>query len=68
MIPRLKLQLSYIVNRIHLMELGMGAYLFFVGCYDLAFGKNHYFVYLFAQAVTFFIVGFGYVGTFVPPS
>ncbi|CAA2962212.1 glucomannan 4-beta-mannosyltransferase 9-like [Olea europaea var. sylvestris] len=55
-------------ERIHLMELGMGAYLFFVGCYDLAFGKNHYFVYLFAQAVTFFIVGFGYVGTFVPPS
>ncbi|KAL2509247.1 Glucomannan 4-beta-mannosyltransferase 9 [Forsythia ovata] len=55
-------------ERIHLLELGTGAYLFFCGCYDLAFGKNHYFVYLFIQAVTFFIMGFGYVGTFVPHS
>ncbi|CAI9762117.1 unnamed protein product [Fraxinus pennsylvanica] len=61
--PRFK-----IGERIHLMELGTGAYLFFCGCYDLAFGKNHYFVYRFVQAVTFFIMGFGYVGTFVPHS
>lgn len=52
--------------RIHLLEVGVGAYLFFCGCYDLAFGKNHYFFYLFAQAIAFFIMGSGYVGTFVP--
>ncbi|KAJ4845941.1 Glucomannan 4-beta-mannosyltransferase 9 [Turnera subulata] len=55
-------------ERLHLLELATGAYLFFVGCYDLAFGKNHFFLYLYMQAVAFFIVGFGYVGTFVPHS
>ncbi|XP_010940677.1 glucomannan 4-beta-mannosyltransferase 9 [Elaeis guineensis] len=55
-------------DRLHLLELGVGAYLFFCGCYDVAFGKNHYFIYLFLQAIAFFIVGFGYVGTFVSHS
>lgn len=55
-------------DRLHVMELGIGAYLFFCGCYDLAFGKNHYFLYLFFQATAFFVVGFGYVGTFVQGS
>ncbi|XP_072969477.1 glucomannan 4-beta-mannosyltransferase 9 [Typha angustifolia] len=53
-------------ERLHLLELAVGAYLFFCGCYDVALGKNHYFIYLFLQAIAFFIVGFGYVGTFVP--
>ncbi|CAI9783123.1 unnamed protein product [Fraxinus pennsylvanica] len=57
-----------IAERLHLLELGAGAYLFFCGCYDMAFGKNHYFIYLFAQAIAFFIAGFGYIGTFVPQS
>eukprot|EP00257_Ricinus_communis_P027379 XP_025014793.1 glucomannan 4-beta-mannosyltransferase 9 [Ricinus communis] len=55
-------------DRLHLLELGTGAYLFFCGCYDVAFGKNHYFLYLFVQAIAFFIMGFGYIGTFVPNS
>ncbi|WOK97298.1 glucomannan 4-beta-mannosyltransferase 9 isoform X1 [Canna indica] len=55
-------------DRLHMLELGMGAYLFFCGCYDMAFGKNHYFIYLFLQAFAFFIVGFGYIGTFVSGS
>ncbi|KAF8042537.1 hypothetical protein BT93_A1001 [Corymbia citriodora subsp. variegata] len=55
-------------DRLHVLELGVGAYLFFCGCYDIAFGKNHYFFYLFAQAIAFFIMGFGYIGTFVPNS
>ncbi|KAF6150375.1 hypothetical protein GIB67_034074 [Kingdonia uniflora] len=53
-------------DRLHLLELGVGAYLFFCACYDVAFGKNHYFIYLYLQAIAFFISGFGYVGTFVP--
>ncbi|RWW16439.1 hypothetical protein BHE74_00006085 [Ensete ventricosum] len=48
------------------LKLLTGAYLVFCGCYDLAFGKNYYYLYLFFQALAFFIVGFGYVGTFVP--
>ncbi|PIA54792.1 hypothetical protein AQUCO_00900991v1 [Aquilegia coerulea] len=55
-------------ERLHLLELGFGAYLFFCACYDFAFGKNHYFIYLYLQAIAFFIAGFGYVGTFVPNS
>ncbi|XP_042382853.1 probable glucomannan 4-beta-mannosyltransferase 9 [Zingiber officinale] len=59
--PRLR-----IGDRLHLMELCTGIYLFFCGCYDLANGKNHYYIYLYLQAIAFIIVGFGYVGTFVP--
>uniref|UniRef100_A0A1D1YU94 glucomannan 4-beta-mannosyltransferase n=1 Tax=Anthurium amnicola TaxID=1678845 RepID=A0A1D1YU94_9ARAE len=55
-------------DRLHLVELGVGAFLFFCSCYDFAFGKNNYFIYLFLQAVAFFVMGFGYVGTFVPNS
>ncbi|KAK6942674.1 Glycosyltransferase 2-like [Dillenia turbinata] len=55
-------------ERLHVLELGVGAYLFFVGCYDLIFGSSHFFFFLFLQALAFFIVGFGYIGTFVPNS
>ncbi|GAV61682.1 Glyco_tranf_2_3 domain-containing protein [Cephalotus follicularis] len=55
-------------ERLHLLELGVGSFLFFCGCYDVAFGKNHYFIYLYVQAIAFFIMGFGYVGTFVSHS
>lgn len=61
--------LNYInVIRVHLLELGVGCYLFFCGCYDVLFGKNHYFIFLYIQAIAFFIMAFGYVGTFVPNS
>ncbi|KAF5733701.1 Nucleotide-diphospho-sugar transferases superfamily protein [Tripterygium wilfordii] len=53
-------------ERLHLLELAAGAYLFFCGCYDLAFGNNRYFIFLFLQSMAFFIAGVGYVGTFVP--
>ncbi|GMH11237.1 hypothetical protein Nepgr_013078 [Nepenthes gracilis] len=59
--PRIK-----IGERFHVVEIGVGAYLFLCGCYDLAFGKNRYFLYLFLQSIAFFIAGFGYVGTHVP--
>ncbi|XP_013621874.1 PREDICTED: glucomannan 4-beta-mannosyltransferase 9-like isoform X2 [Brassica oleracea var. oleracea] len=55
-------------DRIHVLELGVGMYLFFVGCYDVFFGKNHYYLYLFAQAIAFFIAGLGQIGTIVPNS
>ncbi|KAK7859996.1 glucomannan 4-beta-mannosyltransferase 9 [Quercus suber] len=55
-------------ERLHLLELAVGAFLLYVGWYDVFFGKNHFFIFLFIQAAAFFIVGFGYVGTFVPNS
>lgn len=61
--PRLK-----IADRLHLLELGVGAYLFFCGTYDVFFGKNQFFIFLFLQAIAFCIVGFGYVGTVVSSS
>ncbi|CAM8973389.1 unnamed protein product [Rhodiola kirilowii] len=61
--PRFK-----IGERLHMLELGVGLYLFFCGCYDIAFGKNHFFLYLFVQSLAFFIMGFGYIGTFIPNS
>ncbi|XP_023773087.1 glucomannan 4-beta-mannosyltransferase 9 [Lactuca sativa] len=53
---------------VYVLEIFVGVYLFLCGCYDLSFGKNHYFIYLFLQAMAFFIVGFGYIGVFVPNS
>ncbi|XP_009364844.2 glucomannan 4-beta-mannosyltransferase 2 [Pyrus x bretschneideri] len=55
-------------NRLHLLELGFGVFLFICGCYDFVHGKNNYFVYLFLQTITFLICGFGYVGTIIPSS
>ncbi|KAE8701520.1 putative mannan synthase 9 [Hibiscus syriacus] len=52
-------------ERVHLLELGIGAYLFLCGCYDLAFGKNGYFIFLFLQSIAFFLAAAGYVGTIV---
>jgi len=55
-------------DRIHLLELGVAFYLFFCGCYDVMFGKNHFFIFLFIQSFAFLIMAFGYVGTIVPNS
>lgn len=61
--PRFK-----IGDRIHLLELGFAAFLFFCGCYDFMYGMHNYFIYLFLQTISFTITGFGYVGTIVPSS
>lgn len=54
--------------RLHVLELGVAAYLFFCGCYDVTLGNNHYYIFLFLQSIAFFVVGVGYIGTFVPLS
>lgn len=51
----------------HILELWTGGFLMFCAVYDFYFqGKNHFYVYLFLQSCAFLIMGFGYVGTFVP--
>ncbi|KAI3987225.1 hypothetical protein MKX01_031709 [Papaver californicum] len=53
-------------ERIHLLELAMGVFLFYTAIYDFINGHDHFYLYLFFQAGAFFVMGFGYVGTFVP--
>ncbi|CAL9047750.1 glucomannan 4-beta-mannosyltransferase 1-like isoform X2 [Musa acuminata AAA Group] len=54
-----------IVERIHLMEVLMGLFLLYCTIYDIMFGRDLFYVYLFAQSMAFFVVGFGYVGVYV---
>ncbi|KAL6629009.1 hypothetical protein ACP70R_028774 [Stipagrostis hirtigluma subsp. patula] len=63
-----KRQFMRIWERLHITELGVAAFLFSCGWYDFAYGRDHFFIYLFFQSVAFFIVGIGYVGTIVPQS
>ncbi|KAJ3693096.1 hypothetical protein LUZ60_012191 [Juncus effusus] len=53
-------------ERIHMLELLMGSYLLYCAIYDVMYGRDHFYVYLFLQSGAAFIVGFGYVGTFMP--
>ncbi|CAN4117111.1 unnamed protein product [Withania somnifera] len=57
---------SRIGERIHVLELLMGMYMLHCAIYNMLFGSDHFFIYLFLQAGAFFVVGIGYVGTFVP--
>ncbi|KAL0426425.1 UNVERIFIED_CONTAM: Glucomannan 4-beta-mannosyltransferase 1 [Sesamum latifolium] len=57
---------SRIRERIHILELIVGMYLLHCAIYNMLFGHNHFFIYLLLQAGAFFIIGVGYVGTFVP--
>ncbi|KAJ0704501.1 putative glucomannan 4-beta-mannosyltransferase [Helianthus annuus] len=61
--PRFK-----IGERILKLELFVGFVLFGCACYDLAYGKYHYYVYLYLQAIAFIIMGCGYMGNQVPNS
>ncbi|XP_058083616.1 glucomannan 4-beta-mannosyltransferase 1-like [Magnolia sinica] len=58
--PRLKF-----IERIHVMELIMGAFLLYCAIYNVFLGRD-YFFYLFLQSAAFFVMGFVYMGTFVP--
>ncbi|KAH0886861.1 hypothetical protein HID58_062957 [Brassica napus] len=51
-------------DRVHFLELLLGVYLLFCGCYDIIYGKNrlYLYVYLLMQSTAFFVVGFGFVG------
>lgn len=52
-------------DRVHLLELLVGVYLLFCGCYDIIYGKRTLFLYLLLQSAGFFVVGFGFVGKYV---
>ncbi|KAL8149977.1 hypothetical protein AgCh_006840 [Apium graveolens] len=55
-------------SRLHMLELGVSAYLFASACYDYSYGNTRFFIYLYIQSMAFLIMGCGYVGTIVPSS
>ncbi|MFS8011708.1 putative glucomannan 4-beta-mannosyltransferase [Helianthus anomalus] len=55
-------------ERILMLELCFGIVLLGCACYDLAYGKYHYYIYLYLQAIAFITMGCGYIGTQVPSS
>ncbi|TVU10701.1 hypothetical protein EJB05_44245, partial [Eragrostis curvula] len=56
-------------REVHVLELLMGACLLYCAVYDMVFfGRDHFYIYLLLQSAAAFIVGFGYVGAFVPAS
>ncbi|CAH1419580.1 unnamed protein product [Lactuca virosa] len=55
-------------ERLLTLEICVGLILFICACHDLVFGKYHYYIYLYMQAIAFIIIGLGYVGTDVPNS
>ncbi|KAF5770146.1 putative glucomannan 4-beta-mannosyltransferase [Helianthus annuus] len=66
--PQQSLSWFRIGERIHMLELCVGIVLFGCACYDLAYGKYHYYIYLYLQAIAFIIMGCGYIGTEVSSS
>ncbi|XP_042449406.1 glucomannan 4-beta-mannosyltransferase 1-like isoform X1 [Zingiber officinale] len=64
-IPLLERASTSLRDRLNLPELGFAAFLFLCACYNLAYGQNYYYVYIYVQAVAFLVVGCGYVGTFI---
>lgn len=46
----------------------LGVFLLICASYDFAYQTDHYFIYIYPLAISFFIMGFGYVGTFVAGS
>ncbi|XP_062193194.1 LOW QUALITY PROTEIN: glucomannan 4-beta-mannosyltransferase 1-like [Phragmites australis] len=54
-------------REVHVLELVMGACLLYCAVYDMVFfGRDHFYIYLLLQSAAAFVVGFGYVGAFVP--
>ncbi|KAI0495371.1 hypothetical protein KFK09_025521 [Dendrobium nobile] len=57
---------SKLWERVNVTELLLGLFLLMCASYDLAYRVKNYFVYIFPQSLSFFAIGFGYVGKFIP--
>ncbi|KAK8921785.1 Glucomannan 4-beta-mannosyltransferase 9 [Platanthera zijinensis] len=53
-------------DRYNFSELGIGICLWMCASYDYAYRTDHYFVYIYPLSISFLIMGFGYVGAFIP--
>lgn len=52
-------------KRFNTSEIVVGLYLLICSCYDYAYRKDYYFIYLFPQSIAFLVMGFGYIGTII---
>ncbi|KAG1334459.1 Glucomannan 4-beta-mannosyltransferase 9 [Cocos nucifera] len=52
-------------DRINLSELGFAVFLLFCASYNVAYGKNYCYIYIYLQAIAFVVMGIGYIGTFI---
>ncbi|KAG0502017.1 hypothetical protein HPP92_002089 [Vanilla planifolia] len=59
---------STVGHRFYFPELGFAVFLFICASFDLTYGGNYYYVYIYLQSIAFFIVGLGYVGSFISSS
>ncbi|WOK97587.1 putative mannan synthase 4 [Canna indica] len=50
-------------DKVSFSQLGLAAFLLCCASYNIAYGENHYYVYIYLQAFAFIVIGFGYVGT-----
>ncbi|MQM05893.1 hypothetical protein Taro_038710 [Colocasia esculenta] len=48
---------SKILDRFHLLELGLGVYLMLCASYDCVYGRNYYYTFIFPQSLAFLIMG-----------
>ncbi|XP_020571640.1 probable mannan synthase 4 [Phalaenopsis equestris] len=55
-------------HRFYFPELGFAFFLVLCASYDLTYGADYYFIYIYLQSIAFLIVGLGYVGTFISSS
>ncbi|KAJ3673794.1 hypothetical protein LUZ60_005786 [Juncus effusus] len=62
-IPLLEPSSVKCTERIYLLELGLAVFLLICASYNLLFGNDYFYIYIYLQAIAFIIMGFGFVGT-----
>ncbi|XP_020090898.1 probable mannan synthase 6 [Ananas comosus] len=55
-----------IKERFHLLELGLGVFLLLCAFFDYAFRRDCFYLFILPQSITYFIVGFGFIGIIIP--
>ncbi|XP_074582423.1 glucomannan 4-beta-mannosyltransferase 1-like [Curcuma longa] len=53
-------------ERLLFVEVSMGLMLLICACYNFSFRKDHHFIFIFPQTISFLLMGFGFVGTYIP--
>ncbi|KAG6475213.1 hypothetical protein ZIOFF_064431 [Zingiber officinale] len=53
-------------ERLLFLEVSMGLILLICACYNFSFRKDQHFIFIFPQTISFLLMGFGFVGTYIP--
>ncbi|RRT45354.1 hypothetical protein GW17_00056775 [Ensete ventricosum] len=57
---------SLVAHRFLFLELGMAVVLLMCACYNFFYRSNQYFIFIVPLSLSFFLMGFGFVGTHIP--